>query len=72
MMQSGPEAVTGGSSSAWHTVLKQQVKDKFLQRFGTSRVMPADIEDGISVRRQGVCPLPLRSAFGLGKSTTAK
>ena len=44
MMQSGPEAVTGGSSSAWHTVLKQQVKDKFLQLFGTSWVMSADMK----------------------------
>ena len=31
MMQGGPKAVTGGSSSAWHTVLKQRMKDKFLQ-----------------------------------------
>ena len=44
MMQGGPKAVTGGSSSAWHTVLKQRMKDKFLQLFGTSWVMPSDMK----------------------------
>ena len=44
MMQGGPKAVTGGNSSAWHTVLKQRMKDKFLQLFGTSWVMPSDMK----------------------------
>ena len=44
MMQGGPKAVTGGSSSALNTVLKQRMKDKFLQLFGTSWVMPADMK----------------------------
>ena len=43
MMQGGPKAVTGGISSVWHTVLKQRMKDKFLQLFGTSWVMPSDM-----------------------------
>lgn len=44
MMQGGPKVVTGGGSSAWRTVLKQRMKDKFLQLFGTSWVMPADMK----------------------------
>ena len=31
MMQGGPNAVTGDKASTWSTVLKQRMKDKFLQ-----------------------------------------
>lgn len=43
MMQGGPNAVTGDKASTWSTVLKQRMKDKFLQLFGTSWVMPSDM-----------------------------
>lgn len=44
MMQGGPQAVTGEGSSAWRIVLKQRMKDKFLQLFGTSWIMPSDMK----------------------------
>lgn len=43
MMQGGPQAVTGKRSGRWQTLLQQHLKDKFLQLFGTSWIMPHDM-----------------------------
>lgn len=55
MMQGGPQVVAGNSSVTWEYILKQRMKDKFLQLFGTSWVMPHDMtmkytyQKGVSV-----------------------
>lgn len=43
MMQGGPKAVSGSESAEWTHTLKQRMRDKFLQLFGTSWIMPADM-----------------------------
>ena len=43
MMQGGPQAITGKRSWKWQNLLQQHLKDKFLQLFGTSWVMPHDM-----------------------------
>ena len=43
MMQGGPSAVSGNSRDTWMRVLKQRLRDKFLQLFGTSWIMPDDM-----------------------------
>jgi len=43
MMQGGPKAITGKDNAQWERVLSQKMKDKFLQLFGTSWVMPQDM-----------------------------
>lgn len=43
MMQGGPKAITGKENALWERVLSQKMKDKFLQLFGTSWVMPQDM-----------------------------
>jgi len=43
MMQGGPKAITGRDNAQWERVLSQKMKDKFLQLFGTSWVMPQDM-----------------------------
>ena len=44
MMQGGPGAVSDKGSASWRMVLTQRMKDKFMQLFGTSWVMPLDME----------------------------
>jgi len=44
MMQGGPQAFSGQKGTQWQYALKQRMKDKFLQLFGTSWVMPDDME----------------------------
>lgn len=44
MMQGGPKMVTGRADAHWEHTLKQRMRDKFLQLFGTSWVMPTDME----------------------------
>ena len=43
IMQGGPQAVSGKDSATWQYVMTQRMKDKFLQLFGTSWIMPDDI-----------------------------
>lgn len=44
IMQGGPQAVLGKDSATWQYVMTQRMKDKFLQLFGTSWIMPNDME----------------------------
>ena len=44
IMQGGPQAVSDRDAASWRMVLTQRLKDKFLQLFGTSWVMPLDME----------------------------
>ena len=44
MMQGGPKNATGLSNTTWNMTLKARMRDKFLQLFGTSWVMPPDME----------------------------
>lgn len=44
MMQGGPKRVTGRPDAHWEYTLKQRMRDKFLQLFGTSWIMPQDME----------------------------
>lgn len=44
MMQGGPKMVAGRPDAHWEYTLKQRMRDKFLQMFGTSWIMPADME----------------------------
>ena len=44
VMQGGPQAVSDRNVASWRTVLTQRLKDKFLQLFGTSWIMPLDME----------------------------
>ena len=45
MMQGGPRAVVGDITyAAWEPALKQKMRDKFLQLFGTSWIMPDQME----------------------------
>jgi hypothetical protein len=43
MMQGGPAVVSGRARADWTHVLKQRLRDKFLQLFGTSWIMPDDM-----------------------------
>lgn len=44
MMQGGPKNATGLSSAKWEMTVKSRMREKFLQLFGTSWVMPSDME----------------------------
>ena len=44
MIQGGPKMVAGRSDARWEHTLKQRMRDKFLQLFGTSWIMPSDME----------------------------
>jgi len=44
MMQGGPRAVAGGSSITWDYALRQVMREKFLQLFGPSWIMPNQME----------------------------
>lgn len=44
MMQGGPKSATGNDNSSWCHALEQRMREKFLQLFGTSWVMPKDME----------------------------
>lgn len=44
MMQGGPKMVAGRPDAHWEFTLKQRMRDKFLQLFGTSWIMPSDME----------------------------
>lgn len=44
MMQGGPKNATGLNSATWEMTIKSRMRDKFLQLFGTSWVMPSDME----------------------------
>ena len=44
MMQGGPKMVAGRADAHWERTLKQRMRDKFLQLFGTSWIMPTDME----------------------------
>ena len=44
MMQGGPKISTGRETATWAYTLKQRMRDKFLQLFGTSWIMPEDME----------------------------
>ena len=43
MMQGGPRNATGLDRAKWEFTLKQRMRDKFLQLFGTSWIMPHDM-----------------------------
>lgn len=44
IMQGGPAKFSGNPSSKWLEIMKQQMKEKFLQIFGTSWSMPNNME----------------------------
>lgn len=44
MMQGGPKAITGNAGATWEHILKQRMRDKFLQLFGTSWIMSDRME----------------------------
>lgn len=44
MMQGGPSKVSDKENASWEYVLKQRLRDKFMQLFGTSWIMPDDME----------------------------
>lgn len=44
MYQGGPAKVTGVANARWQNTMKQRMKEKFLQIFGTSWIMPSDME----------------------------
>lgn len=44
MMQGGPKNVTGLNNAKWEMTIKSRMREKFLQLFGTSWVMPSDME----------------------------
>lgn len=44
MMQGGPKAATGADNATWSHALEQRMREKFLQLFGTSWIMPANME----------------------------
>lgn len=44
MMQGGPHKVSERDQVSWEYVLKQRLRDKFMQLFGTSWIMPDDME----------------------------
>lgn len=44
MMRGGPGAMSDRGRETWMRVLKQRMRDKFLQLFGTSWIMPDDME----------------------------
>ena len=43
MMQGGPKSASGRENADWTHTLKQRMRDKFLQLFGTSWIMPDDM-----------------------------
>lgn len=43
MMQGGPQVVPSKDTTPWRTALTQRMKEKFMQLFGTSWVMPLDM-----------------------------
>ena len=43
MMQGGPQAVTEMADESWERILSRKLKEKFMQLFGTSWVMPQDM-----------------------------
>lgn len=43
MMQGGPASASGNEYARWDVTLKQRMREKFLQLFGTSWVMPSDM-----------------------------
>lgn len=43
MLQGGPQVVAGNTNTTWEFILRQRMKDKFLQLFGTSWIMPHDM-----------------------------
>lgn len=43
MQQGGPSAVTDSRNSKWAHVLQQKLRNKFLELFGTSWIMPEDM-----------------------------
>lgn len=51
IMQGGPQAVSGRDSVTWQYVMTQRMKDKFLQLFGTSWIMPDDMEMRYTYKR---------------------
>jgi len=44
MMQGGPKASSGGETFSWMYILKQRLRDKFLQLFGTSWIVMDNME----------------------------
>lgn len=52
MMQGGPKSTTGHNSATWDYALKQRMRDKFLQLFGTSWIMPDNMEMKYSYTEQ--------------------
>lgn len=44
MMQGGPKAATGSENATWSYTLEQRMREKFLQLFGTSWIMPGNME----------------------------
>lgn len=44
MMQGGPGKVSDKENATWEYILKQRLRDKFMQLFGTSWIMPEDME----------------------------
>ena len=44
IMQGGPQAVSDKNIASWRVILTQRMKEKFMQLFGTSWVMPQDME----------------------------
>lgn len=52
MMQGGPKSITEHPNANWEYVLKQRMRNKFLQLFGTSWVMSSKMEMKYTYSRQ--------------------
>ena len=56
MQQGGPSAVTGNKNAKWSPTVQQRLRNKFLELFGTSWIMPLDMyllytfKDGLWIR----------------------
>ncbi len=44
MMQGGPKVATDNKTATWSYTLEQRMREKFLQLFGTSWIMPSNME----------------------------
>ena len=54
MMQGGPAGVTGEKEVKWLSVMQQNMREKFLQIFGTSWSMPDDMEMRYTFSREEI------------------
>lgn len=58
IMQGGPQAVSDRDDASWSMVLEQRLKNKFLQLFGTSWVMPLDMKMEYTIKRMSLSGYP--------------